>query len=276
MEDGTAALDVARRERPELIFLDWSMPGATGLEVCRALRADAETAHIKVVMLTARTERGDREAGFDAGADDYITKPFSPVELLDKVSEVLGPGALIAAAMTASRLNRRQANVAVGIAAVVLVGMMALFAIQLTQPVDGAPRRGGPLSRPGRGDVRPHRRRSSRRPPPPAEAVKRYGARSSATGPRPGSDRGSPRPTPRLSTTSGKVIASSSGLAERPNCALPRRPRPSAASCAGRPTRFEVIRRNAQRHVELAVALETPAGPADPGQRPPPELIGGS
>jgi CheY-like chemotaxis protein len=96
VEDGTAALELANKELPELIFLDWSMPGSTGIEVCRALRDNPETAQIKVVLLTARSERSDREAGFEAGADDYITKPFSPLQLLDKVTEVLGPDALIA------------------------------------------------------------------------------------------------------------------------------------------------------------------------------------
>ncbi len=96
VDDGAAALELARSELPELIFLDWSMPGSTGIEVCRALRENPETAQIKVVLLTARSERGDREAGFEAGADDYITKPFSPLQLLDKVTEVLGPDALIA------------------------------------------------------------------------------------------------------------------------------------------------------------------------------------
>lgn len=96
VEDGTEALLVARRELPELIFLDWSMPGSGGIEVCRALRAHPATAEIKVVMLTARSDTHDRDEGFAAGADEYITKPFSPVHLLDKVLEVLGPGALIA------------------------------------------------------------------------------------------------------------------------------------------------------------------------------------
>jgi CheY-like chemotaxis protein len=83
VEDGTDALEVARRELPELIFLDWSMPGSSGLEVCRALRADPATAAIKVVMLTSHADSEDREAGFAAGVDEYITKPFSPVHLLD-------------------------------------------------------------------------------------------------------------------------------------------------------------------------------------------------
>jgi two-component system, OmpR family, phosphate regulon response regulator PhoB len=96
VDDGDAALELARSELPELIFLDWSMPGTSGIEVCRVLRNDPQTARIKVVMLTARSERSDREEGFAAGADDYITKPFSPLQLLDKVTEVLGPDALIA------------------------------------------------------------------------------------------------------------------------------------------------------------------------------------
>jgi DNA-binding response OmpR family regulator len=96
VEDGTKALSLARSELPELIFLDWSMPGSSGIDVCRALRDDPDTAQIKVVMLTARTASGDRQTGLDAGADDYITKPFSPLQLLDKVTEVLGPDALIA------------------------------------------------------------------------------------------------------------------------------------------------------------------------------------
>jgi CheY-like chemotaxis protein len=96
VEDGTKALEVARRELPELIFLDWSMPGSSGIEVCRALRADPLTADVKVVMLTARSDSHDREEGFAAGVDEYVTKPFSPLHLLDKVIEVLGPDALIA------------------------------------------------------------------------------------------------------------------------------------------------------------------------------------
>jgi DNA-binding response OmpR family regulator len=93
--DGASAVEVALRERPELLFLDWGMPGQSGIEVCRALRAAPPTESMKIVMLTARSDVGDRSAGFDAGVDDYITKPFSPIQLLDKVIEVLGPEALI-------------------------------------------------------------------------------------------------------------------------------------------------------------------------------------
>jgi two-component system phosphate regulon response regulator PhoB len=95
VEDGKAALTVAYEQLPELIFLDWSMPGSDGLAVCRALRDEPRTSDIKIVMLTARADEEDRMAAFEAGADDYITKPFSPVQLLDKVIEVLGADALI-------------------------------------------------------------------------------------------------------------------------------------------------------------------------------------
>lgn len=95
VEDGTSAIEVALRERPALLFLDWGMPGQSGIEVCRALRESPQTRETKIVMLTARSDDRDRLAGFDAGVDDYITKPFSPIQLLDKVIEVLGPDALI-------------------------------------------------------------------------------------------------------------------------------------------------------------------------------------
>ena len=93
--DGDAALEVARREQPDLVFLDWTMPGLPGVEVCRALRDDPAHDGIRIVMLTARTQHEDREAAHAMGADDYITKPFSPIELLEKVRDVLGPEALL-------------------------------------------------------------------------------------------------------------------------------------------------------------------------------------
>jgi DNA-binding response OmpR family regulator len=94
-EDGYDAVDAVRRARPALVFLDWTMPGMTGLEVCRAVRADPSTRDTKIVMLTARTDDLDRAEAMEAGADDYITKPFSPLELLDKVNDVLGPEAVL-------------------------------------------------------------------------------------------------------------------------------------------------------------------------------------
>jgi DNA-binding response OmpR family regulator len=93
--DGDAALEVARRERPDLVFLDWTMPGTSGVEVCRALRDDPATAGARIVMLTARSQSEDRETAQAMGADDYITKPFSPIQLLEKVRDVLGPEALL-------------------------------------------------------------------------------------------------------------------------------------------------------------------------------------
>ncbi len=93
--DGVTATDVAKREQPDLIFLDWTMPGLSGIEVCRELRADPSTDDVKIVMVTARVQERERDAAFEAGVDDYITKPFSPLELLDKVVEVLGPQALL-------------------------------------------------------------------------------------------------------------------------------------------------------------------------------------
>ena len=95
VEDGVSAIEVALRELPELVFLDWGMPGRSGIDVCRALRDAPATTGMKIVMLTARSEDSARKAGLEAGADDYITKPFSPIQLLDKLIEVLGPDALI-------------------------------------------------------------------------------------------------------------------------------------------------------------------------------------
>ena len=93
--DGQTALELARVEQPDLLFLDWTMPGIPGVEVCRSLRDDPATARIRIVMLTARSQAADRERARDMGCDDYITKPFSPIELLEKVREVLGPEALL-------------------------------------------------------------------------------------------------------------------------------------------------------------------------------------
>ena len=86
--DGGEALSLAHLYRPDLLLLDVMMPGISGYDVCRALKDDPETAGITIVLLTARTQPWDRDAGFEAGADDYFTKPFSPVALLRKVDEV--------------------------------------------------------------------------------------------------------------------------------------------------------------------------------------------
>lgn len=87
--DGAEALARAREHKPALMFLDVMMPEMSGVEVCSALKSDPETAHITIIMLSAKAQDGDRAVGREAGADDYFTKPFSPIALLTKVDEVL-------------------------------------------------------------------------------------------------------------------------------------------------------------------------------------------
>ncbi len=91
-ENGDQALEIARAELPELLLLDIQMPGGTldGLEVCKLLKEDDRTKSIYIVMLTAKGQDWDKQAGRDAGADDYFVKPFSPLELMSKVESVLG------------------------------------------------------------------------------------------------------------------------------------------------------------------------------------------
>lgn len=86
---GTEALAVAQQEHPHVLLLDVGLPGLDGYAVCRALKKDPRTADIRVVMLTARAQRADRERGSDAGADSYITKPFSTDELREHVQRLL-------------------------------------------------------------------------------------------------------------------------------------------------------------------------------------------
>ncbi len=87
--DGPAALRLARAERPSLLVLDLMLPGLDGLDVARALRADPVTRKLPIIMLTARVEETDRILGLELGADDYITKPFSPREVVARVRAVL-------------------------------------------------------------------------------------------------------------------------------------------------------------------------------------------
>ncbi len=88
-EDGLAALVSARDDPPDLAVLDIMMPGMSGLEVCRELRADQATSEVPIILLTARALEADIEGGFAVGADDYIVKPFSPRELASRVQAVL-------------------------------------------------------------------------------------------------------------------------------------------------------------------------------------------
>ena len=88
--DGQTALAVARDERPDLVILDLMLPGGIdGLDVCRALRQDPVLGAVPIIMLTARTEETDRLVGLELGADDYVTKPFSPREVVARVKAVL-------------------------------------------------------------------------------------------------------------------------------------------------------------------------------------------
>jgi two-component system phosphate regulon response regulator PhoB len=87
--DGDEALLLAAEETPDLVILDWMIEGTSGIEVCRRLRRDKQTAHVPIIMLTAREDEDDRVRGLDTGADDYLTKPFSPRELLARVSAVM-------------------------------------------------------------------------------------------------------------------------------------------------------------------------------------------
>ena len=76
-------------KRPDLLLVDWMLPDTSGLEFTRALKRDRETSELPIIMLTARAEEGDKVAGLEGGADDYITKPFSPRELLARINAVL-------------------------------------------------------------------------------------------------------------------------------------------------------------------------------------------
>ncbi len=91
-KDGEGALRLARAEKPDLIILDLMLPGIDGLEICRLLRKESATAHIAIIMLTAKAEEVDRIVGLEMGADDYIVKPFSPRELVARVKAVLRRG----------------------------------------------------------------------------------------------------------------------------------------------------------------------------------------
>jgi len=87
--DGEEALILARESPPDLVILDWMLEGVSGIEVCRRLRRMSETANVPIIMLTARGEEADRIRGLETGADDYVTKPFSPRELVARVLAVL-------------------------------------------------------------------------------------------------------------------------------------------------------------------------------------------
>jgi DNA-binding response OmpR family regulator len=92
--DGESGVDIATKHQPDLIVLDLMMPGVDGLEICRRLRADERTARVPLIMLTARATEADRVVGLEMGADDYVTKPFSPRELVARIKAVMRRSAM--------------------------------------------------------------------------------------------------------------------------------------------------------------------------------------
>jgi two-component system phosphate regulon response regulator PhoB len=87
--DGDEAMVAVEEHQPDLVLLDWMLPGTSGIAVCQRLRSRPETRALPIIMLTARGEEGDRVRGFESGADDYVVKPFSPSELVARVRAVL-------------------------------------------------------------------------------------------------------------------------------------------------------------------------------------------
>jgi two-component system alkaline phosphatase synthesis response regulator PhoP len=87
--DGEEGLAMAREERPDLVLLDVMMPKMNGLDVAAALRADEVTEAIPIIMLSAKAQASDVQAGLDLGVDDYVTKPFDPLELLERVNALI-------------------------------------------------------------------------------------------------------------------------------------------------------------------------------------------
>jgi len=87
--DGEEALLAVEERKPDLILLDWMLPYVSGIEICRRIRRNPETRNVPIIILTARGEEDDRIRGLDAGADDYVVKPFSPSELVARVRAVL-------------------------------------------------------------------------------------------------------------------------------------------------------------------------------------------
>jgi len=106
-EDGEAGLEAAKRELPDIVIVDLMLPGIDGLDVCRRLRADERTARTPIIMLTAKSAETDRVVGLEMGADDYITKPFSPRELAARIKAVLRRVSLRQEPAQQSRVIRR-------------------------------------------------------------------------------------------------------------------------------------------------------------------------
>src|SRR5262252_3452600 len=103
--DGATGLQKAREDRPDVIILDLMLPKMSGLEVCRILKGDAATSHIPILMLTAKAEEIDRIVGLEFGADDYVTKPFSPREVMLRIRAILRRGEKTEEALQAGAIS---------------------------------------------------------------------------------------------------------------------------------------------------------------------------
>ena len=87
--DGERAMEALAEEQPDLVLLDWMLPHVSGIEICRRIRQNQATRDLPIIMLTAKGEEADRIRGLETGADDYVTKPFSPAELIARVRALL-------------------------------------------------------------------------------------------------------------------------------------------------------------------------------------------
>lgn len=90
LRESTNAISVVKKEKPNLIILDWMMPELSGIDLCKMLKSDAETSNIPIFMLTAKGQESDEQIGLQCGATRYITKPFSPKALLEIIEETFG------------------------------------------------------------------------------------------------------------------------------------------------------------------------------------------
>ena len=120
--DGQAGLELVRREKPSLILLDLMLPTLDGIEICRQLKQDAETASIPIIMVTAKGEEADIVIGLGMGAEDYVTKPFSPRELMARVKAVLRRGSLVVESAPQGRIVRSELEIVPGRHRVSVVG----------------------------------------------------------------------------------------------------------------------------------------------------------
>ncbi len=114
VSDGDEGLEAARRLAPDLVLLDLMLPGLDGIEVCRRLKEDSVTGNIPIIMVTAKGEESDVVLGLGVGADDYVTKPFSPRELIARVKAVMRRGSLVGGSVGSDRIVREGIVVDVG------------------------------------------------------------------------------------------------------------------------------------------------------------------